>query len=159
LFHSNRPVAYAFCRIDAEIITYTLVGYDPSFAKVSPGTVLLVLIIERLFAERRFRLFDFGGMASDYKAFFATGGVDYVKVFWFPINLKYLMLVLTHYLVLQTSRGAAWLKSRACTGSVSGARGLARLYAQLHRLRGARTIEGARPPRDAPNARAQQLRP
>jgi len=115
LFHLNRPVAYALCRVEADIVTYTLVGYDPGFGKLSPGTVLLVLLIERLLAERRFALFDFGGTALDYKAFFATGSIDYVKVMWFPITAKYLILVLAHFLVLQASRAAARLKFCACT--------------------------------------------
>lgn len=110
LMHDARPVAYAFCRIDSEIMTYARLGHDPKYEKFSPGTVLLTLIIERLFAERRCRIFDFGGMASDYKAFFATGSVDYVKVIWLPITAKHLGIVLTHYAVLQAWRGAAWLK-------------------------------------------------
>ena len=159
LFHLGRPVAYAFCRIEADIITYTLVGYDPSFAKLSPGTVLLVLLIERLFAERRFRLFDFGGMASDYKAFFATGGIDYVKVIWFPINLKYLILVLAHNFVLQAWWGAARLKSRARTGWVSSARHLVRLSAQIHRLRASARIRASTPARGASKLPSHRLRP
>jgi CelD/BcsL family acetyltransferase involved in cellulose biosynthesis len=47
-----------------------LLGHDPAFGQFSPGTVLLFLILERLFAERRFRVFDFGGMAAEYKVFF-----------------------------------------------------------------------------------------
>jgi len=115
--------------------------------------VLLVHIIERLFAERRFRLFDFGGMASDYKAFFATGSIAYVKVFWFPINLKHLMLVSAHYFVLRAWQGAGWLKSCARTGWVSGARYLARWSAQIHRSR------APAPAKEVSKQGAHQLRP
>jgi hypothetical protein len=72
--------------------------------------VLLFLIIQRLFSTKKFRVFDFGGMALEYKSFFATGYVDYVKVIWLPMNAKNLVLVLAHYIVLQAWRGAAVVK-------------------------------------------------
>jgi Acetyltransferase (GNAT) domain len=117
LMHDNTPVAYAFCRTQQDIMTYAVLGYDPGFARLSPGTVLLTLIIERLFMERRFRLFDFGGMAAEYKAFFATGSVDYVKVIWFPATAQHFLLVTAHYLVRQAWQGASWLKRAGMSGS------------------------------------------
>jgi hypothetical protein len=131
LMHDNEPVAYAFCRTELDTIIYALLGYDPRFGKFSPGTVLLFLIIQRLFAIHKFRVFDFGGMASDYKSFFATGSVDYVKVTWFPINAKHLVLVLAHYIVLQAWRGAAGLK-RGVASSVSSAGAM--IFRRLPRL-------------------------
>jgi hypothetical protein len=110
LMHHDRPVSYAFCRIESEIITYALIGYDPEFAHFSPGTVLLFLMLERLFTEHRVRVFNFGGQESGYKALFATGSVDYIKVIWFPITAKNLILVTAHYLVRQAWRGAACIK-------------------------------------------------
>jgi Acetyltransferase (GNAT) domain len=110
LMDDNKPIAYAFCKIEGDIITYALLGHDPAFGRFSPGTVLLVRILERLFAERRFRVFDFGGMAAEYKAFFATGSVDYVKVIWLPTTSKHVFLVTAHLLVQQAWEGASWLK-------------------------------------------------
>lgn len=110
LMHHDRPVSYAFCRIEFEIITYTIIGYDPEFARFSPGTVLLFLMLERLFAEHRVRVFDFGGQEWGYKELFATGNVDYLRVIWFPITAKNFILVTSHYAVRQAWRGAAWLK-------------------------------------------------
>jgi hypothetical protein len=119
LMDKNNPVSYAFCRISSNIITYTLPGYDPKFAHFSPGTVLLFLMLERLFAEHKFRLFDFGGQEWGYKALFATSYVDYVRVIWLPITAKNIILVTAHYLVRQTWRAAASLKglSAHCTDS------------------------------------------
>jgi hypothetical protein len=110
LMHGDKPIAYAFCRTEAEIVIYALLGYDPTFSGFSPGTVLLYLVIEKLFATDRYRVFDFGGMAADYKSFFSTGCVDYVKVTWFPITAKNLLMVFLHYIVLQAWEGAATLK-------------------------------------------------
>jgi SAM-dependent methyltransferase len=130
LMDENKPISYAFCRINSDIITYTLPGYDPKFAHFSPGTVLLFLMLERLFGERKFRLFDFGGQEWGYKALFATGFVDYVRVIWFPITTKNLVMVTAHYLVGQAWRGAARLKrfGAHCTQS---ARALAERRAAL----------------------------
>jgi hypothetical protein len=111
LMLNNRPISYVFCRISASIITYTIPGYDPDFVKLSPGTVLIYKILEKLFEERRFKVFDFGGQAWDYKAFFATGSIDYLKVIWFPVTAKNLILVATHHLVQQAWRSAAWARN------------------------------------------------
>lgn len=140
LMHDNEPVAYAFCKIELDTVIYAVLGHDPGFAKFSPGTVLLFLVIERLFAVRKFRVFDFGGMALDYKSFFATGSVDYVKVTWFPINAKNLILVLAHYIVLQAWRGTAGLKRAVVSGvCIAGAIISRRLPRRSANIRGSTT--------------------
>ncbi len=111
LMLQDRPVSYIFCRINSYILTYSIPGYDPNFVKLSPGTVLLYKVLEQLFADPKYRIFDFGGQAWDYKEFFATGSVDYLKVMWFPITVKNLIFVTTHYLVRQAWEGAAWGRS------------------------------------------------
>jgi hypothetical protein len=129
--HRNTPIAYAFCRIEQDNIIYALLGHDPTFGRFSPGTLLLMLIIERLFAERRFRAFDFGGMAAEYKAFFATSHIDYVKVIWLPTSARHLSLVTAHLLVRQAWRGASWLKRAA----VFAARGPSAVFSRYLPLR------------------------
>ena len=88
LAHNNEPVSYALCRINSDIITYSVIGYDPRFIRLSPGKVLLYRILETLFAEHEFQLFDFGGQDWDYKAHHATGSIDYARVIWFPKTAK-----------------------------------------------------------------------
>jgi len=119
LMHADKPIAYAFCRTESDIISYALLGYDPSFGSFSPGTVLLYLVIERLLATDRYRIFDFGGMAADYKSFFSTGSVDYVKVTWFPITAKNLILVFLHYIVLRAWEVAGTLKQAVTSCAVA----------------------------------------
>src|SRR5690348_7990389 len=101
LMHTAQPVSYVLCRSNSEVITYSIPGYDPKFARLSPGTVLLYLIIQKLFTDRRFMIFDFGGQEWDYKAFLSTGSVSYVKAIWFPITVKHVCLVAAHYVLLQ----------------------------------------------------------
>jgi Acetyltransferase (GNAT) domain len=110
LMHSGKPAAYVFCRIDHDIITYALLAHDPALAHLSPGTVLLFVMLERVFGERKFRFFDFGGQKWDYKAFFGTGSVKYLRVIWFPITGKNGILVLIHYLTQLAWYCAARLK-------------------------------------------------
>ena len=55
-------------------------GFDPDYAKLSPGTVHLLLCIERLFEEPDYGIFDFGQGPCDYKEFFATDGAPCADV-------------------------------------------------------------------------------
>lgn len=110
LAHNNQPTSYALCRINYDVITYSLIGYDPRFIRLSPGKVLLHYLIEKMFAEHTFRLFDFGGQYWDYKAHYATSSISYLRVIWFPKTAKNLSLVVAHYLLLQAWRAASELK-------------------------------------------------
>ena len=111
LMAAGKPISYGMCRTEADIITYLIIGYDPEYRQFSPGTILLLRIVEALFAEHRFRLFDLGGHAADYKAFHATGSIGYLRVIWMPITAKNLALVGAHWISLQAWRGASFAKT------------------------------------------------
>src|SRR5205823_1882492 len=70
LFHHERPVAVAFCRRYDDTLLYEWIGYDPGYNEFSPGTVLLLLMIEKLFVEQSFRFLDFGEGRVGTKSFF-----------------------------------------------------------------------------------------
>ncbi len=72
LFAHGEPVSYLYCPIEEAVLQYAYLGYLPESAKLSPGTVLQWLALEALFAERRFRAFDFTEGDSDHKRFFST---------------------------------------------------------------------------------------
>jgi CelD/BcsL family acetyltransferase involved in cellulose biosynthesis len=61
-------------------LVYAHLGYDPEFADLSPGTVLLAEALRALMAERRFRLFDFTEGEGAHKLRFASGTVDCVDL-------------------------------------------------------------------------------
>jgi CelD/BcsL family acetyltransferase involved in cellulose biosynthesis len=88
LFHEGKPVAYVFCRVHCEQLIYTHIGYDQKYAKLSPGTVLLYLILERLFAEQQFERLDFGEGTLGYKAFFSTHSIRCVRVIYLRRTLR-----------------------------------------------------------------------
>jgi SAM-dependent methyltransferase len=113
---AGKPISYGMCRTETDIITYLIIGYDPEYRQFSPGTILLLRIIEALFVEHRFRRFDLGGHTADYKAFHATGSIDYLRVIWMPITAKNLALVGAHWISLQAWRGASSVKT-ICTST------------------------------------------
>ncbi|AUX68841.1 GNAT family N-acetyltransferase [Porphyrobacter sp. HT-58-2] len=53
-------------------LVYAHLGYDPDWARLSPGTVLQMDALERLFAEERYRWFDFTEGDGAHKAMFGT---------------------------------------------------------------------------------------
>jgi len=106
LFCNDRPIAYNYCEIDQCIVTGKYAGYDPEFRSCSPGKLTLYLLLERLFVDRQFRIFDLGPGDWPYKAAFSTASVDYATIFFFPRNLKNGGFVLLHSAV-QAMRSTA----------------------------------------------------
>ncbi len=72
LFHRDTPVAYTYGPIDDGAVIYDHTGFDPAMSHLSPGTVLQFLILEDLFAERRFTMFDFTEGEGAHKMLFGT---------------------------------------------------------------------------------------
>lgn len=71
-----RPIAYLSLPVAGRTLVYAHLGYDPDFARLSPGTVLQLEALERLFAEQRFRYFDFTEGEGAHKAMFGTSHVE-----------------------------------------------------------------------------------
>lgn len=75
LFIGGRPVSYLYLPVDRGVITYAFLGYDPDFAALSPGTVLQMTALERLFDEGGYRYFDFTEGEGAHKKLFGTHSV------------------------------------------------------------------------------------
>lgn len=75
LFLKGEPIAYLYLPVEGETLVYAHLGYDPAHAALSPGTVLQMAALEALFAEERFRYFDFTEGQGPHKALFGTHGV------------------------------------------------------------------------------------
>jgi CelD/BcsL family acetyltransferase involved in cellulose biosynthesis len=80
LFLDGGPVAYLYCPIHHGVVLYAYVGHDPAQAELSPGTLLHLEAMRDLFAEQRFRLFDFTEGEGQHKRAFATGGTECADV-------------------------------------------------------------------------------
>lgn len=76
----GRAVAYLWCSAEGEALRYDYVGHDPAYAELSPGTVLHAAAFEELFAEQRFKRFDFTEGEGQHKRQFATDGVACVDL-------------------------------------------------------------------------------
>jgi CelD/BcsL family acetyltransferase involved in cellulose biosynthesis len=72
LFLDGNPVSYLYCPAENGVLLYQYLGYDPAYAALSPGTVLQLLALESLFAERRFAVFDFTEGEGQHKEMFST---------------------------------------------------------------------------------------
>ena len=111
LMSGGQPAAYVFCRIDHDVIVYKHIGYDERFAKSSPGTVLLYLMLQKLFKEGEFRLLDFDGTEYySYKKFFATRGISCARLFWFPLKPPEIALFAAHWITTTAWRFASLLR-------------------------------------------------
>lgn len=106
LLHGDRPIAYVVCRAFDQHLLYEFVAYDQRYAKWSPGSVLLYLLLERLFAERRFQRLDLGEGTLGYKSFFATDSTRCARVMYFRRSLHNIALVSAHYGISSASVAA-----------------------------------------------------
>lgn len=73
LLHAGgQPVAYLSLPLAGQTLVYAYLGYDPDWARLSVGTVLQMDALERLFAEQRYRWFDFTEGDGAHKQMFGT---------------------------------------------------------------------------------------
>jgi peptidoglycan/xylan/chitin deacetylase (PgdA/CDA1 family) len=73
-FAGDEPCAFARGTIRDQVFHYETPGYDPRFAKASPGSVLLLKVIEDLITDSDCKVFDFGtgGDLVGYKSVYGT---------------------------------------------------------------------------------------
>jgi len=102
LFLHGKPIAYLYCPVRDGVLLYQYVGHLRQFSDLSPGTVLLLLTLERLHQEGKFSLFDFteGGQPGrgGHKEFFATRSRRCANVYYLRRSLSNLLLVVAHTL-------------------------------------------------------------
>ncbi len=116
----GKPVSYLYLPIDGATISYAFLGYDPDHARLSPGTVLQLEALDRLFAEERYRYFDFTEGEGAHKAMFGTDSVEACSFFLLKGAVANTML----------------LKSvDAFDASIAGAKGLAERTGALSKIR------------------------
>jgi CelD/BcsL family acetyltransferase involved in cellulose biosynthesis len=76
LMIAGAPIAYLSLPVHGRTLVYAHLGYDPKFARLSPGTVLQLEALERLFAEERYAYFDFTEGEGAHKSMFGTDSAD-----------------------------------------------------------------------------------
>lgn len=113
LFQGDSPVSYQLCTSHGDVLLCVRTGYDERYGQHSPGSLLLYLLIERLFSERRYKRLDLGEGTLGYKSFFATDSARCVRVIYFRRTLRNLATAFSHFAL--------------CTASVAAGRALSRV--------------------------------
>jgi CelD/BcsL family acetyltransferase involved in cellulose biosynthesis len=96
LFLSGRPVSYLYLPVEGTRVIYAYLGYDPAYADYSPGTVLQLLAMERLFAEPGLKVFDFTEGAGSHKQLFATHTYDCVDIVLVTRSARTILFLRAH---------------------------------------------------------------
>ncbi len=121
LLHAGgQPVAYLSLPVTGATLVYAHLGYDPAWARLSVGTVLQMDALERLFAETRYRWFDFTEGDGAHKAMFGTHWAACSSLMLLEPTL--------------TNRSLLGLRG-AFDAGVSGAKALAQRSGALSRIR------------------------
>jgi hypothetical protein len=96
LIVQERPIAYLLCPERSGALLYEYVGYDPEYRSLSPGTVLQYYLLEWLFNDRRFAIFDFTEGEGQHKSFFATHSTKCADVYVFRRSAPNMLFVYLH---------------------------------------------------------------
>lgn len=96
LFLQDRAVAYLYLPVVDDVLIYAYLGYDQASAQLSPGTVLQMYALEALFAEQRFRYFDFTEGDGAHKSLFGTHQVQCATVMLLKPTLANRALLAAH---------------------------------------------------------------
>jgi CelD/BcsL family acetyltransferase involved in cellulose biosynthesis len=102
----GEAVAYMYVTFDAGIASYDYCGYDDAFAKISPGVVLQVAVLEDLFARVPGSIFDFGEGETQHKDTFGTESRLCADLYFFPKTARGLELLAGQAIAHGVSRGA-----------------------------------------------------
>lgn len=97
LYDKDRPVSYLYCPVEEGTVIYAYLGYDPEYRNYSVGTILQWLALSYLFAEDRFRIFDFTEGESDHKRLFSTGYRSELNVLILQKSIGNRCLIYGHY--------------------------------------------------------------
>lgn len=112
LYGGRQAVAYGYCRGRGDVLLYMRTGYDPAVREQSPGVVLLYLILQSLFRERRFRLLDLGSGEAPWKQAYATASRPCASIYYFRRNPGNMALVGLHWALTGLSDTVARLLAR-----------------------------------------------
>ena len=120
----RQPIAYLSLPVEDAVLVYAHLGYDPDWARLSPGTVLQMEALERLYAERAFTHFDFTEGDGAHKAMFATHCVPCASFVLLRPSAQNRALVAARSGFDGAVSGAKALAARS--GLLAGARGFLR---------------------------------
>lgn len=112
LFLQGEPIAYLLCPSLGGVLTYEWQGYDQRYAFLSPGTVLLMEVLQSLFTEKAFSLLDFTEGEGEHKQFFSTHSRLCADIFVLDARVWVVAAVLVHVLLSVAAEPARGLLRR-----------------------------------------------
>jgi hypothetical protein len=105
LLADSRPVSYVFGPIIGKhTFLYDFVGYDPEFAKLSPGIVLQYYIIRSIFQEEHLKVYDLCVGEGEHKRVFANSYQECADILYLRANTKSHALITAHLALQGLSR-------------------------------------------------------
>lgn len=112
LFVGEDPVSYLLMPVIGSCAVYAYIGYDPKFRDYSPGTVLQLLAMERLFADPALRLLDFTEGRGSHKQMFATQCTQCADVVILKAQVSNFLVIKSHAVVERISGDVGALLAR-----------------------------------------------
>lgn len=106
---NETPAAFLLGNQSAGTFHYEEVGYATEFARNSPGQMLLLQVLDDLFAANRPTWFDFGGGDAEYKRMFANHVTNSGTVWLLPPRFKPWLVTRWIQTVMATKRGVRGL--------------------------------------------------
>jgi CelD/BcsL family acetyltransferase involved in cellulose biosynthesis len=103
---NGEAISYMYLTMNGAFVSYDYCGYDDAFARLSPGVVLQVAVLEDLFAVRPGSIFDFGEGETQHKDTFGTEAVLCADLYFFPKTARGLELYAGQALAHGVSRSA-----------------------------------------------------
>lgn len=107
-----QAIAFAWCQLDEDRLIYSIVGYLPEHAKLSPGTVLLYLLLKDVFENNICRIVDFGPGEAQYKAAFATHREEFMDAYVLRRSPGTWLRIQAHYLLTRFSSASGSVLER-----------------------------------------------
>lgn len=131
LFLHGAPVAYLYAPIAGRRIIYGFLGFDAEYAKLSPGTVLQLHVLEWCFERDDLDIFDFTEGDGPHKALFSSYAQPCADLILLRKEARLLVIVALYKLSRATSaicrsaldrlglrsRVRAWMRRSAPTPS------------------------------------------
>lgn len=83
---SGRPIAFGYCVEQGDCLYFLKLGMDDEYQKFGPGVLITLSLIEHAFAQPSLTRLDLLGENEPYKADFASGTTEQIRLRVYPDN-------------------------------------------------------------------------
>ncbi len=108
LSNGEQPIAFVLSWQDIGVFYYDQIGYDPAWAKLTPGTVLLQRLLEDLFTHNPPQYLDFRYGDGTYKRIFSNHDFPEANVYLIRKSFYTGLLLATDKTLRAFARGVRW---------------------------------------------------